>query len=224
MLTSSSSPTFSDDVLGERHLRKRMAARVRQQRCRARKREAKLPKPRRTVKAPRPAVQQQFVRRPMLICSPPRMAMPLMHHPTSPFIMYPRRYSPPFSSEGLPPHVNGQLSPNLPPNSLGNGAFRSSRPFHNEVMAGSALALGMLTGTGITRPRFVLRPHYPSPNTIIVPMHHHIARVSPVDHTNQGTVMVPMLPAPGMERLGRKEEAAINAMLALHRSSSETEV
>lgn len=108
--------------------------------------------------------------------------------------------------------------------SLGNGVFRSSRPFHNEIMAGSALALGMLTGTGITRQRMFPSPHYPSPNTVMMPMHHHIARVSPVERTNHRMVMVPVLPDLGMDYLGRKEEAAINAMLALHQSPSKTEV
>jgi hypothetical protein len=216
MTISSTSPTSSDDVLSERHLRKRMAARVRQQRCRARKREAKLAKTHRSVKAPRPAAQQHFVRAPVLICSPPRMSMPLLHHPTSPFIMYPRRCSPPF-----PPAVNSPLPPNPPPIRLGNGAFRSNRPFHNELMTGSAMALGMITGTGITRPRVVPRPHFPSLNTIMMPMP--IARVSPVEHTDPRMVMVPVHPDLGLDYLGRKEEAAINAMLALHQSHTKTE-
>ena len=203
----------SEEVINERNLRKRIAARVRQQRCRARKREAKLAKAQREAKAARPSMihRQQVVRGPVLIRSPPRMSVPLLHHPTSPFIMYPSR-----GTSVFPPSPTGgvwgrhlqqqqhrlQNPPSPPMTSL---AFPgSSRPLHQEILAGSAFGLGM------TRSPIVTKPLRSAPNL-------HIPRVSPVAETFK---KVPALPE--VDLLDRKEEAAIAAMLSLHRSPSKS--
>ena len=139
-------PTPSEE---ERNLRKRIAARVRQQRCRARKREAKLAKAQRDAKVPRPSLlnNNQVVRGPVLIRSPPRMSVPLMHHPTSPFIMYPRR-----SPNVFPPTPPGnmwsrpqmQQHPRSPPMSnppITSLPLHGSMSMHHELMKTSALHL-----------------------------------------------------------------------------------
>ncbi|CAB9499863.1 expressed unknown protein [Seminavis robusta] len=227
---STSKFEVSEDVVSERHLRKRLAARVRQQRCRARKREAKLAKTQRNVKAPRPTAQHQIVRGPVLIRSPPphispRMSMTLMHHPTSPFIMYPRR-SAPFATPGAPPPPTMYSPPPPPPPiGMGNGAFHRRRPMHKDIMSESVLALSMSRSPVMRRPPPLVSPPHPSttamPHTrLFIP---HIPRVSPVDQSNKKFGMVPLLPDLVVDRLERKEETAIDAMLSLHRSPSKTE-
>lgn len=205
-MVSSKTATPSEEIINERNLRKRIAARVRQQRCRARKREAKLAKAQREAKASRPGmIQQQVVRGPVLIRSPPRMTVPLMHHPTSPFIMYPRR-----TSGVFPPSPSGnvwgrralqqQQNPSTSSPPLTSMPF--SRPLHHDIMSGSKFALGMC------RTPVVSQPLRSPPNL-------HIPRVSPVAEGK-----VPVLPE--LDVLGRKEEAAIDAMLSLHRSPSKS--
>ena len=194
----------------ERNRRKRVAARIRQQRCRARKREAKLAKAQREAKAPRPTVirqqPQQVVRGPVLIRSPPRMTVPLIPHPTSPFIMYPGRNvfppSPPGNMWARQFQQQQQLqNPPSPP--ITSIPFPgSSRPLHHEIIKGSALALGMCGSPAITQ-------HMRSQPNL------HIPRVSPVAENTKKAPMIPEL-----ELLDRKEEAAIDAMLSLHRGPS----
>lgn len=199
----------SDEVLSERHLRKRLAARVRQQRCRARKREAKLAKVQREVKAQRPSMlapHHQVVRGPVIIRSPPRMSMPLLHHPTSPFIMYPRRvpsFPPPHPSS---PGSLWRAPPRSPP--ITSRPITSipyhAAPLHHEIMTGPSMALGISR----TPPTST---HVRSPPPAI-----HIPRVSPVAESSSR--MVPVIPE--LDRLERKEEAAIDAMLSLGRHDS----
>jgi len=210
--TATRSPP-SDDVLSERHLRKRLAARVRQQRCRARKREAKLAvaKVQHDVKAPRPSMvhHHQVVRGPVLIRSPPRMSMPLLHHPTSPFMMYPRQ------APSFPPHPSsaGSLwlaqprSPPMTSRPITRIPFHatSNRPLHHEIMTGSAMALGICR-----TPPTSHHVRSPLPNL-------HIPRVSPV--AESCSRMVPIMPE--LDRLERKEETAIDAMLSLGRRPSQ---
>ena len=201
-MVSSKTATPSEEVINERNLRKRIAARVRQQRCRARKREAKLAKAQREAKASRPGmIHRQVVRGPVLIRSPPRMSVPLMHHPTSPFIMYPRRTTNVFPpSPGNIWELQQQQNPTTSSPPLTSMPF--SRPLHHDIMSGSALALGMC------RPPVVSQ-------TLRSPPHLHIPRVSPVTEGK-----APVLPE--LDVLGRKEEAAIDAMLSLHRSPSKS--
>lgn len=73
-----------------RHLRKRIAARLRQQRCRARKRQAKV------AQSSEP---DDSVRGPVLnFRTPPNYVRQFPNHSTSSFVMYPRRVSIPYTN------------------------------------------------------------------------------------------------------------------------------
>lgn len=212
------------DSISERHQRKRLAAKVRQQRCRQRKREAKLAKAaaaNKTMNLMKETRRQELpvVRGPVLTgqrkpvsLQPPRatnmMSIPMLHHhATSPFVLYPRRVPGSFP-----------VSPNATTPSLwaGNNAHspimniygRSMRPSHAELMARSSLALEMCK----TPPSTLAQMSSPL-------RQQSIPRVSPVADISK--LSIPVLPDFG--RLERKEETAIDAMLCLRRSGSKSE-
>jgi hypothetical protein len=90
--------------VSERHMRKRIAARMRQQRCRARKREAKMAKNRELINDSRRSPQGLSVNVLVSTMHPQQKPrMPTFHlpvQPMSPFVLYPRQnsvYSPPGS-------------------------------------------------------------------------------------------------------------------------------
>ena len=212
----------NNEPLSERHQRKRLAAKVRQQRCRARKREAKMAKASATTRnmdSMKGARRENLpvVRGPVLIqhrnpvsLQPPSaatmMSIPMLHHhPTSPFVLYPRRTPGSFPTS---PNATSSLWAANNTNSPTMSVYsRSMRPSHSEIMARSSLALGM----------------YKSPTSTLVqlsPLRHlQIPRVSPVPDISK--MAIPVLP--DFCHLERKEETAIDAMLSLHRSGSKSE-
>lgn len=220
MMTATTAPAL--DPSYERQQRKKLAARVRQQRCRARKREAKM-----VSKGP-PAsaglmkdVRRQsppIVRGPVLIHhrSPvtmqhtqaaPMMNIPMLHHhPTSPFVLYPRRA--PASFPSSPPASSNYWATNLTNSPVMSAYSRNPmRPSHKEIMAQSSMGLGMCNSPRSSQMQL-------SPGRYL-----QIPRVSPVAETKM--VAIPMIP--NFDRLERKEETAIDAMLCLHRSASKSE-
>lgn len=216
----------ANDSLSERQQRKRLAAKVRQQRCRQRKREAKLAKAAAAANNKKSDLtkdtgrkQVQVVRGPVLSRqrnSPsfqaPRatnsMSIPMLHHhASSPFVMYPRRVPSafPVSPNATAPTLWSTNNANSPIMSLYG---RRMRPSHTEIMARSSFALEMCK-TPVSNLGQMSSPLRQQT----------IPRVSPV--ADIAKLSIPVLPDSG--RLERKEETAIDAMLCLHRSGSKSE-